>query len=233
MFGKAMAIINRKLARQADDFSFGGGDFGGGGTDFGEPAGRVTLHKRIGAHEIMVAHVERPEGFVQWVQDYLKKQGVDNPRIPPALQAVIGEYMRDNFRWFVFDVVALSPQLTSKDAIQFRFATPFLHYPMRITRAETGFTRVNLLIFSNELFKEWMALVLPRHAIRMLHPAVPFTPKEVHAINPEILSLLQSPKQVLVRNWEIVGNLNMFQDDVIVGDPRRALKHFRALPADK
>lgn len=152
IFQRATDAINIKLARHGGiESDFGGDDFGGGdfgGESFSQPAGRITLHERIGAHEIMVARVERPEGFVAWVENYLRQQGVKNPRIPPPLQAVIGEYMRDNFRWFVFDVVSLGTKLTTKDAIQFRFKTPFLYYPMRITRAEKGFTKVSLLILS-------------------------------------------------------------------------------------
>lgn len=227
VFKKATDLINDKLTPKFIELSSGGGDFSTA-FDSAQPAGRVTFHKKIGAHEIVVTQALRPEAFVEWVESYLVQQGVEAPHIPPALRNVIGEYIRDNFTWFVFDVVSLSRELVTKEAIQFRFACPFLYYPMRITRTEVGDTSVKLLIFSHTLFENWMCLGIAREKIRVVHKPVPFSGREVHGVSNELYLFLGMPDTMQVRNWRIDGRLDSFEDDVIVGDPRAFIKHLRS-----
>ena len=229
VFVRATHLINKKLAsRRKDSHSFGDSDFG---DSFGpeiEPAGRVTFHEKIGAHELVVVHVEHPDKFVEWVESYLKRQGVGAPEIPEPLRVVIAQYISENFTWFVFDVISLSKKPVTKEAIQFRFATTFLYYPMRITRTEIGDTTVQLLIVSSELFKDWMCLGLPRKQIRMVHRPVRFTEKEVRWLGDELFEMLGQPGSILVRNWRVVGRLDSFSDDIIVGPPRAFIRHLRS-----
>ena len=49
--------------------------------------------------------------------------------MPEALKPVIAEYLREGFKWFVFDVVSLDTEPKTSEAIQFRFASKFLDYP--------------------------------------------------------------------------------------------------------
>ena len=74
-----------------------------------------------------------------------------------------------------------------------------------------------------------MALGLPREAYHMVHKPVYFNDREIVTLSPEIFEMLGKPKQTLVRNWEIKGVLQEFEDDVIIGDPREVLKHFRGM----
>jgi len=229
VFKKATDLINKKLPRvwrwsDGDSLSIGDAHFG---DDSAPPAGRVTFHERIGAHDVSTTHVERPEGFVKWAKDYLKAQGVDTPTIPASLEAVIRDYIRENFRWFVFDVVSLSEKPVTKEAIQFRFKTTFMFYPMRITRAEHGDTTVRLLVLSPRLFEERHCLGFPRKKIRLVHRPVFFTGAEVAGLSEDIFNMLGQPQNIQVRNWEITGRLDSFEDDLIMGDPRKFIKHLR------
>jgi len=38
-----------------------------------QPAGKITFHKKIGAHDIAIANVLHAGGFVRWVNSYLRK----------------------------------------------------------------------------------------------------------------------------------------------------------------
>jgi len=102
VFKKATDMINKRLAR----LSWKGlrpsalsGSFGALGEAGAEPppAGRVTFHERIGAHDISVTHVERRDGFVKWAQDHLRSLNVAAPVIPKELTAVVDDYIKDNF----------------------------------------------------------------------------------------------------------------------------------------
>ncbi len=176
------------------------------------PAGKVTFHKKIGAHDVSVIHVLDHERFVAWVEEYLKKSGVDNPSIPAPLESVIEEYLEDGFKWFVFDVVKLGKKTVTKDAIQYRFKTRFLYYPMRITRAEKGDTTVKLLILSPRLVKMPGSESMK---VRLVHRPVEVSNRELREIDRDLYKFLQNRTRVLLRTWEIKGRLSDFKEDVV------------------
>lgn len=121
VFRKATALINKKLAARWELTK----SLGGREIDKSKPAGEVTFHKKIGAHDISVIHVLDTNGFIEWVENYLKSSNVDNPQIPEGLKSVIGEYLGEGFSWFVFDVVELDEEPKTGQAIQYRFKSSF------------------------------------------------------------------------------------------------------------
>ena len=231
IFKKATNMINEKLPHRIIVHTDSGGDsdFGDTGDEPPPPAGTVTFHERIGAHDISVVHAERLEGFVTWVKDYLTSQRVGAPGIPEPLEEVIEEYIKENFTWFVFDVVSLSKKPVTKEAIQFRFVTKFLYYPMRITRTEYGVTNVKLLIITQSLFDEVYCLGIPREKIMLVHRPVNLIDDEVEELSEEIFTMLGRPTTVKIRTWRILGKLDSFKDDVVWGEPRDFLAHIRKL----
>lgn len=119
----------------------------GGATESGLP-GEVTFHERIGSHELFTIRADRTEGFVSWVEERLRSYGMDDPRIPDILRTSVEEYIREGYRWFVFDVVDLTTSLNSLEAISYRFTSGHLFYPIRISRTNHGFTDILLYVFS-------------------------------------------------------------------------------------
>ena len=109
VFRNATELINRKLFPVRPGRGMGGGagmGMGGGGIGAAgppPPAGTVTFHEKIGAHDISVTHVLDRRRFVDWVEEYLRKEGVEKPTIPTPLRAVVEEYLRDGFKWFAFN----------------------------------------------------------------------------------------------------------------------------------
>jgi hypothetical protein len=230
IFGKATNLINSKLPK-GDSFGAAASLSAGAAGGYSPPAAEVTFHEKIGAHDISVIHANRKDGFVKWVQDYLAKQGVGTPTIPDKLNAVIDEYIDDNFTWFVFDVVSLSDKPVTKEAIQFRFKTSFLYYPMRITRTEEGDTDVRLLVLTRELFHEYYCLGLPRKDMELAHHPVTITGQELEALSVDIYRMLGKPETIKLRTWSYAGKLDSFNDDVIYGDPRKFIAHIRGKTA--
>jgi len=210
VFRKATELINRKLPRRralAHRAKAAEGNFGG------RPAGKVTFHKKIGPHDISVTKVLNRKGFVRWVKDYLKRAGVDNPTIPPPMKGVIAEYLLDDYKWFVFDVIALDRETKTNDAIQYRFATDYLYYPLRITRAEEGFTTIKLLILSPQLLSHFPGLPIDR--IQLLHTPVSITSMELRELNEDMDALLDHRPSTKLRIWHIHGKLSGFDEDLI------------------
>ena len=215
LFYKATELINRKLfprKRIGSGGAMGGkGGFGAAGAAL-PPAGEVTFHEKIGAHDVSVTHVLDHRRFVDWVKDYLEEAGVDNPEIPPPLEAVVQEYLRDGFKWFVFDVVDLGEETITKEGIQYRFKTRSLYYPLRITRSEEGDTLVKLLVLTPGLVRMPDPQRLP---VRLVHQPVDVTRKELRALDQDLYEFLKGRWQLRLRIWEIEGRLNAFQHDLI------------------
>ena len=186
------------------------GGMGGGGSarPAAKPAGETTLHERIGSHDISVTHVLHRRGFVDWVETYLRKAGVDNPTIPEPMKAVVAEYLRDKFEWFVFDVVELGKEVKTKDAIQYRFASRSLYYPLRITRSEEGETVVRLLVLSPELVQ------LPGK-VRLLHRPIRVSPDEVRSLGNDDFTAMLKGRDCMLRIWEVKGHLSRFKKDIL------------------
>ena len=225
IFRKATNMINRELQRRAyavDSFG-GGGGMGGeaGGEGALPPPANVTFHEEIGSHDIAVIQALRKDGFVEWVHRYLTSQNVSAPEIPEALAEVIDEYIADGFTWFVFDVVSLSPDIKSKQALQFRFATNCLYYPLRITRTEKGNTYISLLILTSELvsMREGWGFGLPRNRVKLAHEPITISAEDVAQLSPDIADLLGPDRRARLRVWEIRGILWLFKQDLVVMQP--------------
>jgi hypothetical protein len=177
------------------------------------PAGEITFHEKIGAHDISVVKVVDAAGFVDWVEKYLKKQGVRRPKIAPILKESITEYIRDGYLWFVFDVVELERKPRTNQAIQYRFASASLYYPLRISRTDQGDTLVRLLILTPQLLNKFTSI--PSGRIFLPHPPVAITAQELTALNPEMAEMLGKRNDMKLRVWEIRGKLTSFSQDLL------------------
>jgi len=211
VFRKAVALINRKIKRR-----FGVGATrtrGVRGRAAKLPAGEVTFHEKIGAHDISITHVLRGDGFIEWVENYLKADGVESPVIPEALKNVVEEYIEEGFVWFVFDVVSLDTEPKSNEAIQYRFKTDFLYYPMKITRTEEGDTSINLIVLTPWLLVEFPGI--PIHHVRQLHEPISLNSSELRTLSEEMVELMEYREYMVLRIWEIRGRLSSFKKDLI------------------
>jgi len=154
-----------------------------------------------------------PQGFIRWVNDYLKRAGVDNPTISAPMRGVIAEYLLDDYKWFVFDVVDLGTEPVTNDAIQYRFASDCVYYPLRITRAEEGDTSITLLILTPRLLSRFPGLPVSR--VHLPHEPVTVTSDELRDLNEDMDNLLGHAPNTKLRIWQIRGKLSEFEDDLI------------------
>ena len=211
VFRHATDLINRKLS----PFSAKRGGMGGaaaGAVRRPPPAGKVTFHKKIGAHDVSVIRVLDSRRFTAWVEDYLKNAGVENPVIPTPLRLVVKEYLEDGFEWFAFNVVELGTETVTKEAVQYRFDTRWVYYPLRITRAEKGATTVRLIMVSPRLLR---IPDLRPAKVRLMHQPVRMDSDELRYLDKDIYEFFGKRSSTLLRVWEIKGRLSGFKTDVI------------------
>jgi hypothetical protein len=211
VFRRAVRLINSKvrfpMAAQASRL----------GSDkreaYSPPAGEITFHERIGAHDVAVARVVSGERFVEWVNDYLRRCSVDNPVIPPRLRRVVQEYLDDGYCWFAFDVVSLESRFKTLEALQYRFVSPALYYPVKISRANQGQTSIELLILSPTLLGSFTGI--PRSQIQLRHEPVSLTSAEVRSLDKGMDALLDHRDDVKLRVWRVEGDFDSFDRDII------------------
>lgn len=216
IFSEATELINRKLSPQKWS---GMGGMGGAGGGMGgarmmkpPPAGEITIRKKIGAHDISVTRVLDGKRFVQWAEEYLINQGAGEAKIPGALKAVVEQYIHEGFEWFAFDVVDLDRDVVTKDAIQYRFKTRWLYYPLRITRTEKGSTSVRLILLTPGLVR----LPTGRHlSVRLVHEPVGVTPWELKELDSDLYRMLRHHENLKLRIWETEGKLSEFHRDIV------------------
>ena len=211
VFRRAVKLINSKVQRpMAAQSSRYGLDKSAAPAP---PPGEITFHERIGAHDVAVARVVSGEGFVEWVNDFLKRSSVDNPVIPPRLRRVVQEYLDDGYCWFAFDVVSLENRFKTLEALQYRFASPALFYPVKISRANQGQTSMELLILSPTLLRTFTGI--PRSQIQLRHEPVSLTSAEVRSLDKGMDALLDHREDVKLRIWLVEGDFSSFDRDII------------------
>jgi len=183
-----------------------------GVTSVPKAAGELVFYKKIGVHDISVIHVLNKRGFIQWVEEYLESKKVKNPKIPEKIKKIVEEYLRENFKWFVFDVVSLDEKLKSVEPIEYRFKTESLYFPLKITRNIQGYTKIDLLVLSPTLLKKFPKY--PIHKIKLRHLPITLTSNEIRYISEEIYRFL-NVENAKLRIWRIEGKLSEFKDDLI------------------
>lgn len=216
IFKKATDLMNRKLIQI---YSQKGGvgvgrRGGGGGGSYVAPAGEITFQEKIGAHDIAVVRVVKGSGFVDWVNDYLRKSGVENPKVSTSLRKTVEEYIREGYEWFSFDVVSLDEKVKTNDAIQYRFKTKQLFYPLRISRGGRGETEIRLLVVTPGFLSYFRGI--PETKIIWRHEPIDLSNEELRSINEEMGIMLSGHGPLKIRNWIIRGDLSSFDKDLLV-----------------
>lgn len=211
VFHRMTNLINRKLARKRRQGLTTGDRQAENASG---SAGEITFHEKIGAHDISVTRVINSRGFVEWVDKYLESEEVDNPVIPYEMKTVIEEYLEEGFTWFVFDVVELDEQVRTNDAIQYRFKTDFLYYPLKITKVEHGQTTIDLLILTPKLLSQFEGF--PQKSIILRHDPIVVYKNELKRLSEDMYELLSDFKYTRLRIWRIRGQLNEFDKDLVV-----------------
>lgn len=206
-FRKATDLINRKLYAG----SIGKGRDLSAGVIL--PSGEVTFHQRIGAHDISVAHLLDAQGFVDWVIEYLAKQGVEENVISSEMKELIEDYIGDGYDWFVFDVVSLSQEIVTNEPIQYRFKTKRMFFPLKITRTGKGMTSVELLILTARLLNRFPGL--PIGGISLKHDPITITREELRELNSDMFEIMRDHEKMRLRIWQIEGSLSSFDSDLI------------------
>ena len=104
----------------------------------------VVFHEKIGAHDITVVQAGDTLEFVGWMEDFLKKSGIEREVSLKDFEPVVRDYMARGFRFYVLDLIEVSLEQNSVEPILYKFETSFFYYPLKITSPLEGETRIAL-----------------------------------------------------------------------------------------
>ncbi len=205
VFEKCIELINRRLRMYPPPTR-------GKSITTAKKAAELVFHKTIGAHDISVTKVLHKKGFIDWVENYLKSQGVKNPEIPQELKNTIEDYLSEGFKWFVFDVVTVKKETKSIVPIIYKFKTDYLYFPLKITAIAEGNTQIDLLVISHKLLSTFTGY--PIEKVKLMHSPIELTSEDLYYIDKEICKLMEN-KSAKLRIWKIEDNLKNFKEDLI------------------
>jgi len=122
---------------------------GGGGLPDARPGINVVLHKRIGVHQVTTVELKNLVHFRRWAVDFLARNRVSATFDFDRLEAVVQVYFRDDLRFFLFDLIALTRDTTTMKPLAISFASEHIYYPLRVNRLYTGKSDVLLMVFTD------------------------------------------------------------------------------------
>ncbi|NPV52947.1 MAG: DUF2330 domain-containing protein [Firmicutes bacterium] len=115
------------------------------GTPSAEPV-EIRLNARLGAHNITVIKINAIQAFRQWVQAYLANMGLSQAQDYANVEDIASDYVGRDIRYFVFDVVEVTPETRFVEPIVYRFKSKDLFYPLKTSNTFGGEGEIDLVI---------------------------------------------------------------------------------------
>ena len=111
----------------------------------------IIFHEKIGPHEITVIKATEIDGLTRFIIDYTSKIGLPNPpSMTEKTKMILMDYLMRGFKYWVLDLVEISPMSRSIEPITYTFNSPTLYYPMKISATAKGSTEVTLYLITRE-----------------------------------------------------------------------------------
>ena len=115
-----------------------------------EPGAEVVFHEKIGVHDIWVVKADAADEFIGWAEDFLARNEIEYTVSSPELNLLVGDYIEEGIKFFVFDLIEISSAESSVEPIVYRFKTDYLYYPIKISSLISGPTRITLFLLTPE-----------------------------------------------------------------------------------
>ena len=110
----------------------------------------VIFHDEIGAHNITVVKASDTSELSDWMTSFLENSDVNDTVPLGSFESVIEDYMNRGFRYYVLDLITVSPEEGSVDPILYRFNSNFIYYPLVITSPISGDTEITLFVLTED-----------------------------------------------------------------------------------
>ena len=109
----------------------------------------IVFNEKIGAHDITVVKATDTTELVDWMKNFLQANSITENVSLGEFEPAVEDYMGRGFRYYVLDLVTVTPEERTVDPILFHFETSFLYYPLLITSPVPGETKLTLFLLTN------------------------------------------------------------------------------------
>ncbi len=172
----------------------------------------ITFHERLGAHDITVVKVNRPDEFADWVQEKAKVLTGGQASLPGSIRKLISKYLNKyNCPYFVFDVIEVGPDPQSIEPIIYEFKSPVVFYPLEISSTFHGNTSIDLVVFSRCAIDQSS---FDGHAF-LLSNIVQVSAPDMHEVFPRLNQLLG--KSAFVQAFRYKGRIDRLRGNITAG----------------
>lgn len=184
----------------------------------------VTFHEKIGAHDITVVKASDALELTTWAEDFLELNNVSQEISLQKFETVIEDYMARGFRFFVLDLIEISPNQKSVAPILYQFETGFLYYPLKISSPISGDTKITLFLLTNGeienplYFSPWNPLRKASYRSPSLWEPIEFnlTKGQLGIIDLRIAEMFQNGACLTVMEYE--GPLSGLIKDLVIAE---------------
>ncbi len=108
----------------------------------------IIFHEKIGAHNITVVKATSAVELVDWIQNFLQTNNLNETVSLGDFEPIVKDYMGRGFRYYVLDLISVTANEKSVDPILYRFNSNFLYYPLAITSPVLGETEITLFLLT-------------------------------------------------------------------------------------
>jgi len=180
----------------------------------------IVFHEEIGAHNITVVRALNADELVAWIENFLQANNVNETVSLGNFEPVVKDYMGRGFRYYVLDLITVTPDERSVDPILYQFSSNFLYYPLVITSPVPGETNITLfLLTEGKVDEDYQPMERAYYQI----PGESWKPIEfvlskgdLSKIDLRIGELFEEGAWLTVLTYE--GNLSWFTRDLMISE---------------
>ncbi|MFH1054853.1 MAG: DUF2330 domain-containing protein [Candidatus Altiarchaeota archaeon] len=195
----------------------------GGRSEGYQPGVEIVFHEKIGAHDITVAKANNIHDFVDWGDDFLRKNLIGYSISDSRLEGIVADYIKDGVNYFVFDLINLTSAQRSTDPILYEFRNDYMFYPMSISSLTSGDTHITIFTLTSTVYAQedlTSGLRFMNYDTGGWKTPIQFkvTRRELADISLESGIGQMFPWEPTLTSLEYKGPLQTLREDFIVGD---------------
>lgn len=108
----------------------------------------VVFSAKIGAHDVTVICINEITEFRIWVAGFLEGKGLVPGNDYQEVEHVASDYVKRDIKYFVFDLVEITPEAQFVEPIAYCFKSKELYYPLKTSNTFGGSGRIDLIIIA-------------------------------------------------------------------------------------
>lgn len=170
----------------------------------------VLFHEQIGAHDITVVRAENSEEFINWANGFLLGKGMEYEFSTAEVSNAVSDYISRGIKYFVFDLVEITPYERSVEPIVYSFESDSLYFPLKISSLASGVTSINLFTITYDKIERANFTRLDFDSPTQFE----ITSYDLERIDSRIADLFHSVTWLTVANYD--GPLDSLREDISI-----------------